>query len=43
MRREIVEVADGFTFPGVAQLTSLHEAEGPQHPSNRLGCWTIYR
>ena len=44
MRREIVEVADGFIFRGVAQrISPCMEAEGPQHTSNRLGCWTIYR
>jgi len=43
MRREIVEVADGFTFRGVAQhTTACKVAEGPQHASNRLGCWTVY-
>ena len=44
MRREIVEVADGFTFRGVAEhTTTCTVAEGPQCVSNRLGGSRVYR
>jgi hypothetical protein len=44
MRREIVEVVVGFTFPGVAQHTTTWTvAEGPQCVSNRLCGSTVYR
>jgi hypothetical protein len=44
MRSEIVEVADSFTFRGVAQhTTTCTIAEGPQYVPNRLGGSTIYR
>ena len=44
MRREIVEVAVGFTVRGAAQhTTTCTVAEGPQCVSNRLRGSTVYR